>query len=137
MPILVPCPVTRRASPAEDYMMTLSGVSSLIDQQQQLLRLFQTNNGKQPDISNNSKGDKHNTSDNGESVGEGQSSHNQHRSHHSLDTAEKGNRVLNTSKDLTRSSSSSMQTIRRILEIEELRKFSDTLESKIDRKFIK
>ena len=131
MPILVPCPVTRRASPAEDYMMTLSGVSSLIDQQQQLLRLFQTNNGKQPDISNNSKGDKHNTSDNGESVGEG------HRSHHSLDTAEKGNRVLNTSKDLTRSSSSSMQTIRRILEIEELRKFSDTLESKIDRKFIK
>ena len=137
MPILVPCPVTRRASPAEDYMMTLSGVSSLIDQQQQLLRLFQTNNGKQSDISNNSKGDKHNTSDNGESVGEGQSSRNQHRSHHSLDTAEKGNRVLNTSKDLTRSSSSSMQTIRRILEIEELRKFSDTLESKIDRKFIK
>ena len=117
--------------------MTLSGVSSLIDQQQQLLRLFQTNNGKQPDISNNSKGDKHNTSDNGESVGEGQSSRNQHCSHHSLDTAEKGKRVLNTSKDLTRSSSSSMQTIRRILEIEELRKFSDTLESKIDRKFIK
>ena len=117
--------------------MTLSGVSSLIDQQQQLLRLFQTNNGKQSDISNNSKGDKHNTSDNGESVGEGQSSRHQHCSHHSLDTAEKGNRVLNTSKDLTRSSSSSMQTIRRILEIEELRKFSDTLESKIDRKFIK
>ena len=36
-------------------------------------------------------------------------------------------------KDLTRSSSSSMQTLRRILEIEEFRKFSDMLESKIDK----
>merc|ERR1711902_3382 len=51
MPILVPCPVTRRSSPAEDYMMTLSGVSSLIDQQQQLLRLFQTNSTKQTNSS--------------------------------------------------------------------------------------
>ena len=38
MPVLVPCPVTRRMSPAEDYMMTLTGVGNLIDQQQQLLR---------------------------------------------------------------------------------------------------
>merc|ERR1712062_176473 len=40
MPLFVPCPVVRRSSPEEDYMWTLSGVRSLIDQQQQLLKLF-------------------------------------------------------------------------------------------------
>ena len=122
MPILVPCPVTRRSSPAEDYMMTLSGVSSLIDQQQQLLRLFQTNNSKPAD-------GKHNTSDNnGDNTGD------KHHSRHSLDTVDKRNTEGVNTKDLTRSSSSSMQTLRRILEIEEFRKFSDILESKIDKK---
>lgn len=121
MPILVPCPVTRRSSPAEDYMMTLSGVSSLIDQQQQLLRLFQTNNSKPAD-------GKHNTSDNTGDTGD------KHHSRHSLDTVDKRNTEGVNTKDLTRSSSSSMQTLRRILEIEEFRKFSDILESKIDKK---
>merc|ERR1711953_625694 len=40
MPVLVPCSMTRRSSPAEDYIWTLNGVKSLIEQQQQLLRLF-------------------------------------------------------------------------------------------------
>merc|ERR1739844_316982 len=40
MPVLVPCSLTRRSSPAEDYIWTLNGVKSLIEQQQQLLRLF-------------------------------------------------------------------------------------------------
>merc|ERR1712032_1257287 len=123
MPILVPCPVTRRSSPAEDYMMTLSGVSSLIDQQQQLLRLFQTNSSKQTN-SSQSADDQNNTSD--KQMGGDPSS-----SHHSLHTVDKRN---TENKDLTRSSSSSMQTLRRILEIEEFRKFSDMLESKIDKK---
>merc|ERR1712117_690497 len=129
MPILVPCPVTRRSSPAEDYMMTLSGVSSLIDQQQQLLRLFQTNNTIAAD-------DKNNTSDNnGDNDREvPSSSADQHHSRHSLDTVDKRNTEGSNTKDLTRSSSSSMQTLRRILEIEEFRKFSDILESKIDKK---
>ena len=109
-------------------MMTLSGVSSLIDQQQQLLRLFQTNN-KAADGKNN-------TSDNtGDNTGEGQtSSGDKHHSRHSLDTVDKRNTEGVNTKDLTRSSSSSMQTLRRILEIEEFRKFSDILESKIDKK---
>ena len=111
--------------------MTLSGVSSLIDQQQQLLRLFQTNN-KAAD-------GKHNTSDNmGDNTGdtgEGPtSSGDKHHSRHSLDTVDKRNTEGVNTKDLTRSSSSSMQTLRRILEIEEFRKFSDILESKIDKK---
>ena len=102
--------------------MTLSGVSSLIDQQQQLLRLFQTNNSKPAD-------GKHNTSDNnGDNTGD------KHHSRHSLDTVDKRNTEGVNTKDLTRSSSSSMQTLRRILEIEEFRKFSDILESKIDKK---
>lgn len=126
MPILVPCPVTRRSSPAEDYMMTLSGVSSLIDQQQQLLRLFQTNSSKQTN-SSQSADDQNNTSDK-QTGGDPSSSH---HSRHSLDTVDKRN---TENKDLTRSSSSSMQTLRRILEIEEFRKFSDMLESKIDKK---
>ena len=131
MPILVPCPVTRRSSPAEDYMMTLSGVSSLIDQQQQLLRLFQTNNPIAAD-------DKNNTSDNnGDNDREvPSSSADQHHSRHSLDTVDKRNTEGSNTKDLTRSSSSSMQTLRRILEIEEFRKFSDILESKIDKKVL-
>ena len=128
MPILVPCPVTRRSSPAEDYMMTLSGVSSLIDQQQQLLRLFQTNNTKAAD-------GKHNTSDNtGDNTGDTGDTGDKHHSRHSLDTVDKRNTEGVNTKDLTRSSSSSMQTLRRILEIEEFRKFSDMLESKIDKK---
>ena len=40
-------------------------------------------------------------------------------------------------EDLAASSSSSMQTLRRIMEIEELRKFSDILESKLEGKHIK
>merc|ERR1711971_43202 len=123
MPILVPCPVTRRSSPAEDYMMTLSGVSSLIDQQQQLLRLFQTNSSR-------GAGDQNDTSDK-QTGGDPSSSH---HSRHSLDTVDKRSTENNNTKDLTRSSSSSMQTLRRILEIEEFRKFSDMLESKIDKK---
>lgn len=113
-------------------MMTLSGVSSLIDQQQQLLRLFQTNTTKPDD-------GKHNTSDNhgdntGDSGEEPTSSGDKHHSRHSLDTVDKRNTEGADTKDLTRSSSSSMQTLRRILEIEEFRKFSDILESKIDKK---
>ena len=129
MPILVPCPVTRRSSPAEDYMMTLSGVSSLIDQQQQLLRLFQTNNSKPADGKQNTS-DNNNTGDREEPSSSGD----KHHSRHSLDTVDKRNTEGVNTKDLTRSSSSSMQTLRRILEIEEFRKFSDILESKIDKK---
>merc|ERR1711997_970323 len=43
MPVLVPCSMARRSSPAEDYIWTLNGVKSLIEQQQQLLRLFGEN----------------------------------------------------------------------------------------------
>ena len=43
MPVLVPCSMTRRSSPAEDYIWTLNGVKSLIEQQQELLRLFGDN----------------------------------------------------------------------------------------------
>merc|ERR1711953_970603 len=58
MPVLVPCSMTRRSSPAEDYIWTLNGVKSLIEQQQELLRLFGDNktetaddkiSAKQPD----------------------------------------------------------------------------------------
>ena len=112
--------------------MTLSGVSSLIEEQQKLLRLFQTNS-KHP---SNSKGndEKNNPSDKDEETGgDLSSSHDQHHSRHSLDTGVKRNSEGSNTKDLTRSSSSSMQTLRRLLEIEEFRKFSDKLESKIDK----
>ena len=115
MPLLVPCPVTRRSSPAEDYMATLSGVSSLIDQQQQLLRMFQsssaTNTTTTTNNNNSSKSNNKTVSD--EKVAE------------------------TAGEDLAASSSSSMQTLRRIMEIEELRKFSDILESKLEGKHIK
>ena len=113
-------------------MMTLSGVSSLIDQQQQLLRLFQTNN-KAADGKNNTS-DNNNGDSNGDKGEEPSSSDDKHHSRHSLDTVDKRNTEGVNTKDLTRSSSSSMQTLRRILEIEEFRKFSDILESKIDKK---
>ena len=138
MPLLVPCPVTRRSSPAEDYMWTLNGVSTLIDQQQQLLKLFQNTTStttKQNDIDGDDVKNTTHVSDNND-VRNGDSSKHTSGSHNSLDKY-KTNSTMEVRQDLTRSSSSSMQTLRRILEIEELRKFSDILESKIDRKFIK
>ena len=120
MPLLVPCPVTRRSSPAEDYMATLSGVSSLIDQQQQLLRMFQSSSN----TSNNTTTTTNNNNNNSSS-----------KSNNKTVSDEK---VAETAgEDLAASSSSSMQTLRRIMEIEELRKFSDILESKLEGKHIK
>ena len=115
MPLLVPCPVTRRSSPAEDYMATLSGVSSMIDQQQQLLRMFQSSSTTNTTTINNNN--------------------NSSKSNNKTVSDEK---VAETAgEDLAASSSSSMQTLRRIMEIEELRKFSDILESKLEGKHIK
>ena len=120
MPLLVPCPVTRRSSPAEDYMATLSGVSSLIDQQQQLLRMFQSSS---------------NTSNNTTTTTTTNNNNNSSKSNNKTVSDEK---VAETAgEDLAASSSSSMQTLRRIMEIEELRKFSDILESKLEGKHIK
>ena len=119
MPLLVPCPVTRRSSPAEDYMATLSGVSSLIDQQQQLLRMFQSSS---------------NTSNNTNTT----TTTNNNNSSKSNNKTVSDEKVAETAgEDLAASPSSSMQTLRRIMEIEELRKFSDILESKLEGKHIK
>ena len=116
MPLFVPCPVVRRSSPEEDYMWTLSGVRSLIDQQQQLLKLFTShsnNHSHNSDQSDNKDDEsKHNSVD-------------KYKASSYLEVR------ANNSKDLTSSNTSSIQTIRRILEIEELRKFSEGLEAKI------
>lgn len=121
MPLYVPCPVVRRSSPEEDYMWTLSGVRSLIDQQQQLLKLF---------TSHSNPTNKSDQSDNKDDESK----------HNSIDKYKASSYLevrANNSKDLTSSNTSSIQTIRRILEIEELRKFSDGLEAKFDIKFTK
>ena len=122
MPVLVPCSMTRRSSPAEDYIWTLNGVSSLIDQQHQLLGLFGYNKEeKNVDDKICNKED-----DSDQTVNE-----------------ESRNKPLNINvdlkassveirEDITRSSSSSIQTLRRILEIEELKKFSDKINFKIE-----
>ena len=121
MPLLVPCPVTRRSSPAEDYMATLSGVSSLIDQQQQLLRMFQssstTTNTTTTNNNNNNSSSSSSSKSNNKTVSD--------------------EKVAETAGEDLATSSSSMQTLRRIMEIEELRKFSDILESKLEGKHTK
>ena len=118
MPLLVPCPVTRRSSPAEDYMATLSGVSSLIDQQQQLLRMFQSSSNTTTNTTTTTNNNNSSSKSNNKTVSD--------------------EKVAETAgEDLAASSSSSMQTLRRIMEIEELRKFSDILESKLEGKHIK
>ena len=116
MPLLVPCPVTRRSTPAEDYMATLSGVSSLIDQQQQLLRMFQSSSTTTNTTSNNNNNSSSSKSNNKTVSDE---------------------KVAETAGEDLAGSSSSMQTLRRIMEIEELRKFSDILESKLEGKHTK
>ena len=118
MPLLVPCPVTRRSSPAEDYMATLSGVSSLIDQQQQLLRMFQSSS----------------TTTNTTTTTNNNNSSSSSKSNNKTVSDEK---VAETAGEDLATSSSSMQTLRRIMEIEELRKFSDILESKLEGKHTK
>ena len=115
MPLLVPCPVTRRSSPAEDYMATLSGVSSLIDQQQQLLRMFQSSSTTTNTTTTN----------------------NNNSSSKSNNKTVSDEKVAETAGEDLATSSSSMQTLRRIMEIEELRKFSDILESKLEGKHTK
>ena len=114
MPLLVPCPVTRRSSPAEDYMATLSGVSSLIDQQQQLLRMFQSSSTTTNTTNNNNSSS---SKSNNKTVSD--------------------EKVAETAGEDLAATSSSMQTLRRIMEIEELRKFSDILESKLEGKHTK
>ena len=120
MPLFVPCPIVRRSSPEEDYMMTLSGVRSLIDQQQQLLKLFT--------VTSNSTADTSATTETGHDNNEDDETKN-----NKMDKfKESGYMEVKSSDDVTCSTkSSSIQTIRRILEIEELRRFSDALESKI------
>ena len=124
MPVLVPCSMTRRSSPAEDYIWTLNGVKSLIEQQQELLRLF----GDNKTVKN--VDDKISTKqpDNEGAVNEDSSRA------VSLDKY-KATSSLEIREDVTRSSSSSIQTLRRILEVEELKKFSDKLHLKIEAKY--
>ena len=120
MPLFVPCPIVRRSSPEEDYMMTLSGVRSLVDQQQQLLKLFT--------VSSNSTADTSATTETGHDNNEDDETKN-----NKMDQfKESGYMEVKSSDDVKcLTKSSSIQTIRRILEIEELRRFSDALESKI------
>ena len=96
-----------------------------------MIRLFNSNHTTTKD--ENSVKNKSATSDNNEAENDESS---KHTSHNSSDKY-KASSFMEVGRDITRSSSSSMQTLRRILEIEELRKFSDTLESKIEQKFIK
>jgi len=116
--------MTRRSSPAEDYIWTLNGVKSLIEQQQELLRLF----GDNKTVKN--VDDKISTKqpDNEGAVYEDSSRA------VSLDKY-KATSSLEIREDVTRSSSSSIQTLRRILEVEELKKFSDKLHLKIEAKY--
>ena len=124
MPVLVPCSLTRRSSPAEDYIWTLNGVKSLIEQQQQLLRLFgdsKTEKNVDDKISTRQPDNEGAVNDDSSRAV-------------SLDKY-KATSSLEIREDVTTRSSSSIQTLRRILEIEELKKFSDKLHLKIDAKF--
>jgi len=120
MPLFVPCPIVRRSSPEEDYMMTLSGVRSLVDQQQQLLKLFTVSNNSTADTSATTETGHENNEDDETKINK-------------MDKFKESSYMeVKSSDDVTCSTkSSSIQTIRRILEIEELRRFSDALESKI------
>ena len=111
----------------EDYIWTLNGVSSLIDQQNQILRLFGYNKTEK------NVDDKISTKqpDNDGPVNDDPSrpvSLDKYKATSSLEIRE-------GLEDITRSSSSSIQTLRRILEIEELKKFSDKLHLKIEEKY--
>ena len=117
--------MTRRSSPAEDYIWTLNGVSSLIDQQQQLLGLFGYNKEEKNEDKMCNKQD-----DSDHTVNEDS------RNNPLNKTAEfKASSSVEIRENVTRSSSSSIQTLRRILEIEELKKFSDNINNKIEAKY--
>ena len=124
MPVLVPCSMARRSSPAEDYIWTLNGVKSLIEQQQELLRLF----GDNKTVVNVDDKISTDQPDNEGAVNDDSSRA------VSLDKY-KATSSMEIREDFTRSSSSSIQTLRRILEIEELKKFSDKLHLKIEAKY--
>ena len=117
--------MTRRSSPAEDYIWTLNGVKSLIEQQQQLLRLFgDSKTEKNVDDKISTKQPDNEGAVNGDSS----------RPVSQLDKY-KATSSMEIREDVSPSSSSSIQTLRRILEIEELKKFSDKLHLKIEAKY--
>ena len=120
MPLFVPCPIVRRSSPEEDYMMTLSGVRSLVDQQQQLLKLFTVSSNSTADTSATTETGHDNNEDDETKINK-------------MDKFKESSYMEVKSSDDVKclTKSSSIQTIRRILEIEELRRFSDAMESKI------
>ena len=114
--------------PDEEYLSTLVGVQDLLQQQSRIIE-----NIKQKQ----KKAKKEECSD--VYVNEKESKLNPHTNSTNKDLKSYQDNVYSVSTNqsignnaMTRSSSSSMQTLRRILEIEELRRFSELLELKFD-----
>ena len=112
----------RRSSPEEDYIFTLAGVKNLIEQQQKIVEEIKKWDDEVN--GNKSENDSFNMSDKFQKSQIPESQNNV--------TA---NSLVNVTNDLTRSSSSSMQTLRRILEIEEWRRFSEILDLRLETMF--
>ena len=114
--------------PDEEYLSTLVGVQDLLQQQS---RIIENIKQKQKKATKEECSDVY--------VNEQESKLNPHTNSTNKDLKSYQDNVYSVSTNqsignnaMTRSSSSSMQTLRRILEIEELRRFSELLELKFD-----
>ena len=117
----------RRSSPEEDYILTLTGVKNLIEQQQKIVEEIK----KWDDEVNRNKSE--NDSFNMSAKCDVKKFQKSQISE--IQNNVTANSLVNVTNDLTRSSSSSMQTLRRILEIEEWRRFSEILDLRLETMF--
>jgi len=123
---LVPVGVSwhRRATPEEDMVWTLHGIENLLETQKSLIASLANNYNKLTDEQSSPEESKH-------SAKEGE--HTKDKDEFVLPRVKLGGgkRVGREVRKGSPTSMSSMQTLRRLLEVEELRNFSDQLEKKI------
>ena len=121
VPLLIPCQLVRRNSPEENYILTLTGVKNLIEQQNKIVEEIKNYEKKDEKKVNSDKNE-------AENLNMSEFINSDKSQTPAISSAFSAN-------NLTRSSSSSMQTLRRILEIEEWRRFSEILDFRMDTMF--
>ena len=120
------CQAVRRTSPEDDYLGTLTGLQNFLQQQSNIINKINNNNNN---VNDNSSLAEHINMDSG---GKLKTEKKAHKNQSSMSFTTQSSSCRDVVQSITKSSSSSMQTLRRIMEIEEMREFSEILELKLN-----
>jgi hypothetical protein len=122
----------RRSSPQEDYIWTLTGVRNLVEKQNKIMEEIRIQNKKSERKLNAESIENINSKVRDGFETKRDSKRQIYKSQNSVSFNTHNTSLIYSKNDMTRSSSSSMQTLRRILEIEEWRQFSERLDLKLE-----